>query len=102
MKLSYEYCRAILQIRECILPVHGYIHVIFLCDNYLIWSLAIIQQIPGVSPTNKYTTIAPLALVLLASAFKEVEEDLVLVSCTNSPRPILTHLCRNDINRTPN
>ncbi|KAI0053249.1 calcium transporting ATPase [Auriscalpium vulgare] len=37
---------------------------------------ACIQQIPGVSPTNKWTTIAPLSVVLLASAFKEVEEDL--------------------------
>jgi len=38
---------------------------------------AFIQQIPGVSPTNRYTTIAPLAVVLMASAFKEVQEDLV-------------------------
>jgi phospholipid-transporting ATPase len=38
---------------------------------------ACIQQIPGVSPTNQYTTIAPLAVVLLVSAFKEVQEDLV-------------------------
>ncbi|KAH7920341.1 Ca-transporting ATPase [Leucogyrophana mollusca] len=37
---------------------------------------ACIQQIPGVSPTNQYTTIGPLAAVLLASAFKEVQEDL--------------------------
>ncbi|KAF9073498.1 calcium transporting ATPase [Rhodocollybia butyracea] len=37
---------------------------------------ACIQQIPDVSPTNKYTTIAPLGAVLLASAFKEVQEDL--------------------------
>ncbi|KAF8514608.1 aminophospholipid-transporting P-type ATPase [Gautieria morchelliformis] len=37
---------------------------------------ACIQQIPGVSPTNQYTTIVPLGLVLLASAFKEVSEDL--------------------------
>ncbi|KAI0060491.1 calcium transporting ATPase [Artomyces pyxidatus] len=37
---------------------------------------ACIQQIPGVSPTNKWTTIAPLSVVLLASAFKEVQEDL--------------------------
>ncbi|CUA74534.1 phospholipid-translocating ATPase [Rhizoctonia solani] len=37
---------------------------------------AFIQQVPGVSPTNRYTTIAPLSLVLLASAFKEVSEDL--------------------------
>ncbi|KAF5383400.1 hypothetical protein D9757_006184 [Collybiopsis confluens] len=39
---------------------------------------ACIQQIPDVSPTNQYTTIAPLAVVLLASAFKEVQEDLAL------------------------
>ncbi|KAK7473026.1 aminophospholipid translocase [Stygiomarasmius scandens] len=37
---------------------------------------ACIQQIPNVSPTNQYTTIAPLSAVLLASAFKEVQEDL--------------------------
>ena len=37
---------------------------------------ALIQQIPGVSPTNQYTTIVPLAVVLLASAFKETQEDL--------------------------
>lgn len=37
---------------------------------------ACIQQIPGVSPTNQYTTIVPLGLVLLASAFKEVSEDI--------------------------
>ncbi|THU89359.1 calcium transporting ATPase [Dendrothele bispora CBS 962.96] len=37
---------------------------------------ACIQQIPNVSPTNQYTTIVPLAVVLLASAFKEVQEDL--------------------------
>lgn len=37
---------------------------------------ACIQQIPDVSPTNRWTTIAPLAVVLLASAFKEVQEDL--------------------------
>jgi phospholipid-transporting ATPase len=38
---------------------------------------ACIQQIPDVSPTNRWTTIAPLAVVLLVSAFKEAQEDLV-------------------------
>jgi phospholipid-transporting ATPase len=37
---------------------------------------ACIQQIPDVSPTNKYTTILPLGFVLLASAYKEFQEDL--------------------------
>ncbi len=37
---------------------------------------ACIQQIPGVSPTNQWTTIAPLSAVILASAIKEFQEDL--------------------------
>lgn len=37
---------------------------------------AAIQQIPGVSPTNRYTTIAPLALVLAVAAAKEAQEDI--------------------------
>lgn len=36
-----------------------------------------IQQIPGVSPTNQYTTILPLSFVLLVAAVKESQEDLV-------------------------
>ncbi len=31
---------------------------------------------PGVSPTSRWTTIIPLAIVLAASAAKELEEDL--------------------------
>lgn len=37
---------------------------------------AAIMQIPGVSPTNRYTTVLPLSLVLLVAAFKEIQEDL--------------------------
>ncbi|KAJ3475260.1 hypothetical protein NLG97_g9523 [Lecanicillium saksenae] len=36
---------------------------------------AALQQIPGLSPTNRYTTIAPLLIVLLISAGKELVED---------------------------
>lgn len=36
---------------------------------------AVLQQIPGISPTNRYTTIVPLVIVLLVSAIKEVVED---------------------------
>ncbi|KAF2763443.1 putative phospholipid-transporting ATPase [Pseudovirgaria hyperparasitica] len=36
---------------------------------------AILQQIPNVSPTNRYTTIVPLAIVLTVSAVKEYVED---------------------------
>lgn len=34
-----------------------------------------LQQIPGLSPTNQYTTIGPLIVVLLISAAKELVED---------------------------
>jgi phospholipid-transporting ATPase len=37
---------------------------------------AIIQQVPDVSPTNQYTTVGPLAVVLLVSAIKEAIEDI--------------------------
>jgi phospholipid-transporting ATPase len=36
---------------------------------------AVLQQIPNISPTNRYTTIVPLAIVLLVSAIKELVED---------------------------
>ena len=36
---------------------------------------AVLQQIPNASPTNRYTTIVPLGIVLLVSAIKESYED---------------------------
>lgn len=36
---------------------------------------ACIQQVPNVSPTGRYTTIVPLAVVIIASGFKEIKED---------------------------
>ena len=36
---------------------------------------AIIQQIPNISPTNRYTTIVPLIIVLIVSAIVELVED---------------------------
>lgn len=36
---------------------------------------AALQQIPNISPTNRYTTIGPLLIVLLVSAVKELIED---------------------------
>jgi len=47
---------------------------------------ACIMQVPGVSPTNRYTTVAPLGLVLVASAIKEAEEDLVRTASLHSRR----------------
>lgn len=36
---------------------------------------ACLQQIPNVTPTNRYTTIVPLIIVLIVSAVKELIED---------------------------
>lgn len=36
---------------------------------------AVLQQIPNISPTNRYTTIVPLIIVLIVSAIKELFED---------------------------
>ncbi|KAI5294806.1 hypothetical protein KEM52_003142, partial [Ascosphaera acerosa] len=36
---------------------------------------AVLQQIPNISPTNRWTTIVPLTIVLLVSAIKESYED---------------------------
>jgi phospholipid-transporting ATPase len=44
--------------------------------NLLFLFTAIIQQVPNVSPTNRYATIGPLIVVLLVSAIKEVVEDV--------------------------
>lgn len=44
---------------------------------------SIIQQVPNVSPTNRYTTIGTLLVVLLVSATKEIMEDLKRANSDN-------------------
>lgn len=43
--------------------------------NVFFLFIGCLQQIPGVSPTNRWTTLVPLALVLLVAAAKELSED---------------------------
>lgn len=43
--------------------------------NLFFLFIGCLQQIPGVSPTNRWTTLVPLAIVLLVGAFAEVTED---------------------------
>ena len=50
---------------------------------------AIIQQVPGVSPTNRWTTVGPLSVVLLVSAIKEIVED------------VKRHSSDRELNRSP-
>ncbi|XP_064637664.1 probable phospholipid-transporting ATPase IA isoform X4 [Lineus longissimus] len=43
--------------------------------NIFFLFIALLQQIPNVSPTGRYTTAVPLLLILLVSAIKEIIED---------------------------
>lgn len=43
--------------------------------NIFFLFIALIQQIPNVSPTGRYTTAVPLILILTVSALKEIIED---------------------------
>ncbi|XP_075212548.1 ATPase phospholipid transporting 8A1 isoform X3 [Lycorma delicatula] len=44
-------------------------------SNCFFLFIALLQQIPDVSPTGRYTTLVPLILILLVSALKEIVED---------------------------
>uniref|UniRef100_A0A8C6UA18 Phospholipid-transporting ATPase n=1 Tax=Neogobius melanostomus TaxID=47308 RepID=A0A8C6UA18_9GOBI len=41
--------------------------------------IALLQQIPDVSPTGRWTTLVPLLFILVVAAVKEIIEDLVAV-----------------------
>jgi phospholipid-transporting ATPase len=43
--------------------------------NLFFLGTAALQQVPGASPTSRYTTIVPLTIVLMISAIKELVED---------------------------
>lgn len=45
--------------------------------NIFFLGVSIMQQIPNVSPTGKYTTLIPLVFILTVSAIKEIYEDIV-------------------------
>ncbi|XP_050743356.1 probable phospholipid-transporting ATPase IA isoform X2 [Drosophila biarmipes] len=45
-------------------------------SNCFFLLIAILQQIPEVSPTGRYTTLVPLMFILSVSAIKEVIEDI--------------------------
>ena len=53
-----------------------YANLFFLCTS-------LIQQVPNVSPTNRYTTIGTLTIVLIVSAVKEIIEDIKRANSDN-------------------
>jgi len=61
---------------------------------------ACIQQVPGVSPTGRYTTIVPLAVVIIASAFKEIQEDFVSFTPFGSGYALTSRNATHPINRS--
>jgi hypothetical protein len=46
-------------------------------SNCFFLFIGLLQQIPDVSPTGRYTTIVPLFFILTISAIKEIIEDYV-------------------------
>lgn len=51
----------------------------FNLPTFFFWSL-ILQQIPDVSPTGRYTTLVPLIIILTIAGIKEIVEDFVSVA----------------------
>ncbi|KAF5302279.1 hypothetical protein FQA39_LY10318 [Lamprigera yunnana] len=55
---------------------------LFLFEQFRRWAniffllIALLQQIPDVSPTGRYTTLVPLIFILSVSAIKEIVEDI--------------------------
>ncbi|XP_066252376.1 probable phospholipid-transporting ATPase IA isoform X2 [Euwallacea similis] len=55
---------------------------LFLFEQFRRWAnifflmIALLQQIPDVSPTGRYTTLVPLIFILSVSAIKEIIEDV--------------------------
>ncbi|CAB3401820.1 unnamed protein product [Caenorhabditis bovis] len=48
-------------------------------NNIFFLAIALLQQIPDVSPTGRYTTAVPFIIILSVSALKEIFEDIVKV-----------------------
>ena len=47
--------------------------------NIFFLLIGVLQQFPAISPTNRFTTLIPLALVLILFAAKEIYEELVRI-----------------------
>ncbi|XP_061107589.1 probable phospholipid-transporting ATPase IA isoform X2 [Conger conger] len=57
--------------------------------------IALLQQIPDVSPTGRWTTLVPLLLILLVAAVKEIIEDLKRHSADSVVNKKKTQVFRN-------
>uniref|UniRef100_A0A3B3SIP7 ATPase phospholipid transporting 8A1 n=1 Tax=Paramormyrops kingsleyae TaxID=1676925 RepID=A0A3B3SIP7_9TELE len=57
--------------------------------------IALLQQIPDVSPTGRWTTLVPLLFILIVAAVKEVIEDLKRHNADNVVNKKKTQVLRN-------
>ncbi|XP_064419217.1 phospholipid-transporting ATPase IA isoform X1 [Latimeria chalumnae] len=57
--------------------------------------IALLQQIPDVSPTGRYTTLVPLLFILIVAAVKEFIEDLKRHKADNAVNKKETQVLRN-------
>ncbi|KAL8207468.1 UNVERIFIED_CONTAM: putative phospholipid-transporting ATPase IA [Gekko kuhli] len=57
--------------------------------------IALLQQIPDVSPTGRYTTLVPLLFILVVAAVKEIIEDIKRHKADNSVNKKQTQVMRN-------
>lgn len=57
--------------------------------------IALLQQIPDVSPTGRWTTLVPLLLILVVAAVKEIIEDLKRHKADNVVNKKETQVLRN-------
>lgn len=46
-------------------------------SNLFFLVIAILQQLPGVSPMGRYTTVLPLSIILTVSGIKDLYEDII-------------------------
>uniref|UniRef100_A0A8C5VB65 Phospholipid-transporting ATPase n=1 Tax=Microcebus murinus TaxID=30608 RepID=A0A8C5VB65_MICMU len=57
--------------------------------------IALLQQIPDVSPTGRYTTLVPLLFILAVAAIKEIIEDIKRHKADNAVNKKQTQVLRN-------
>ncbi|KAM7538028.1 hypothetical protein Aperf_G00000064652 [Anoplocephala perfoliata] len=63
--------------------------------NIFFLLVALFQQIPGVSPTGRFTTVVPLTFILCVSAVKEIIEDYARHSADKATNNSKTYVLRN-------
>ncbi|CAJ0580954.1 unnamed protein product, partial [Mesorhabditis spiculigera] len=65
-----------------------YSNIFFLC-------IVLLQQINGISPTGRYTTLVPFVIILTVSALKEIFEDIKRRTSDTKVNNFPTHVLRN-------